>query len=943
MRALTRSLAVLLLLLGAATAHAQTFAGSVTGTVTDEQGGTLPGVTVTLFGKTGSKTTVTESDGTYRFAGVDPGSYDVQAEMAGFRPVKRESVVVTIGKNSNTSFKMKVGERTETIDVLGEVPVVDVTSSSTDNNLSQDVLFNIPIRQGSNAGVNLLNFLPGINNSSAYGGDASSGNGLLIDGVDTRDPSGGTAWTFFDFNLVEQIQVKGIGTPAEIGGFSGAVINTITKSGGNRYSGLFNFIYTNKGLGGKNISDQIKRDNPALGDPAKTRNLTDFTTQLGGPIIKDKLFFFASAERFHQDQDPTGPRTIRDEVSPRFDLKLTWQPSPSDTVTTLVQFDSYSVIGRNGVDAALATDDLTNREDAPEWVWLGQWRHLFGSKTFTEVKYTGWWGFFDLTPQVTAPAHFDGGTSLYSVSQGWFYAADRGRHQVNASLTSFAEGWGHHELKFGMEIERSRTRDRYGYTNNTYYYDSGGKPYYAYGYGYDLAGRNHRESVFAQDAWRPNDRLTLNLGVRMDHMAGSSPGGPTVYRNTAFAPRLGFALDLTGDHNTVLKGSYSQYYEGIFNDVYKLATPGYADRISWDMSGCPAYGPSGPTASYRCPLSARQEVNRVQATVATIDPGIKHPRVDEFSLGLERAVGRHLRVAVTGVYRANKNFIGNVLPKARWTPRNATTTDSPAFPSRTIGVYTWANRSASTDALLITNPDGFRYLDPSGNTLGTLDANRKYRAVMFKLDRAYSNRWRASLSYVYSKADGTIDNTSESLFGPTRFYETPTLALVNAQGRMTNDRPHEVKLYAGYQIPKIELEVSAAWRTLSGRTYTPFQRFGSSTINFSLSAYYFGFSAGRSPNLEPRGSRRLPAENVLDVRLEKVFQIGQRKDRIAVYADFLNLTNAGTVIGVLRRVPTTTLFLPPPAVAGSTEAVPFEAPSLVREPRQAVLGARWSF
>ena len=102
------------------------------------------------------------------------------------------------------------------------------------------------------------------------------------------------------------------------------------------------------------------------------------------------------------------------------------------------------------------------------------------------------------------------------------------------------------------------------------------QPYYAYGYGYDINGRNRRESVFAQDAWKPSDRLTLNLGVRMDHMSGGAPDQDAVYTNTVFAPRLGFAFDLTGNHTTVLKGSYSQYYEGIFNDVYKLATTGYA-------------------------------------------------------------------------------------------------------------------------------------------------------------------------------------------------------------------------------------------------------------------------------------------------------------------------------------------------------------------------------
>src|SRR6266571_4820806 len=735
MRTFTRSLALVLLVLVAATARAQTYTGSVTGTVADEQGGALPGATVTLFGKTGSRTTSTDTEGTYRFVAVDPGAYDVQADMPGFRATKRESVVVTIGKSANIPFKMKVGERTETLEVLGEAPVVDVSSSSTDNSLSQDVIFNLPIRQGSNAGLNILNFLPGINNSSDYGGDAGSGNGLLIDGVDTRDPSGGTPWTFYDFNLIDQVQAIGIGAPAEFGAFTGAVLNTITKSGGNDYSGLFNMIYTKKSLGSKNISSAISTANPSLGDPASTRNLTDFTTQLGGPIIKDKLFFFLSAERFHQDLDPTGPVTRRDEVSPRLDGKLTWQPGPNDTFTGLVQ-----------------------------------WRHLFGSKTFTEVKYTGWWGFYDLTPQVTAPAHFDGVSSLYSVSQGWFYAADRGRHQVNASVSHFAEGWGRHDLKFGVEIERSRTRDRYGYTNNTYYYDYGGKPYYAYGYGYDLTGRNRRESVFAEDAWRVNDRLTLNLGGRMDHLSGGAAGGDSVYTNTSFAPRLGFALDLTGDHNTVLKGSYSQYYEGIFNDLYKLATPGFQDRISWDMSGCPSYGPSGPTASYRCPLSARNEVNRLSQPVTTVSPDIKHPRVDEFSLGFERGVGRHLRVAVTGLYRQNKNFVGNLLPQARWTPKSVTTTAAPNFPSRTIGAYTWANRSDSRNSLLITNPDGYQYLDPSGNVLGTVDANRKYRALMVKLDKTYSNRWRGSLSYVYSKSEGTIDNTSESLFGPNRFY-----------------------------------------------------------------------------------------------------------------------------------------------------------------------------
>jgi hypothetical protein len=259
-----------------------------------------------------------------------------------------------------------------------------------------------------------------------------------------------------------------------------------------------------------------------------------------------------------------------------------------------------------------------------------------------------------------------------------------------------------------------------------------------------------------------------------------------------------------------------------------------------------------------------------------------------------------------------------------------------------VTAYRWDNRSSSANNLLITNPDGFQYLDPSGNVLGTMNAYRKYKALMLTLGRRYANRWQGQVSYVRSKSEGTRDNSSEALFGPSRFYETPTLALTNSDGPSTFDRPHEVKAYLGYEIPKVDISVNATYRLLSGTTYTPFQRFGSSTINFSVTGYYFGFSAGRQPLLEPRGSRRLPTEHVLDLRLEKVFNVAGAH-RIAVFADFLNLTNEGTVIGRLTRVPSTSLFLPPPAEPGTTEAIGFEAPSSIRAPRQINLGARWSF
>src|SRR4029079_3666968 len=167
---------------------------------------------------------------------------------------------------------------------------VDVKSSATHTNISNERLQLAPIYSPTATG--LLNYAPGINNSSAYGAQGSYGNALLMDGVDTRDPQGGSAWTFFNQNLIQEIQVGGLGAPAEYGGFTGAIINTVTKSGSNAFSGLFSVRYTDKGLSSNNVSDAQIAANENLGQGAVLRNLKDYTVQMGGPIKTNKAFFF---------------------------------------------------------------------------------------------------------------------------------------------------------------------------------------------------------------------------------------------------------------------------------------------------------------------------------------------------------------------------------------------------------------------------------------------------------------------------------------------------------------------------------------------------------------------------------------------------------------------------------------------------------------------------
>ena len=341
------------------------------------------------------------------------------------------------------------------------------------------------------------------------------------------------------------------------------------------------------------------------------------------------------------------------------------------------------------------------------------------------------------------------------------------------------------------------------------------------------------------------------------------------------------------------------------------------------------------------------------APIAAVDPDVKHPRVDEWSLGLEHQFGANWRVSATGVYRENKNFMGRVLPDARWEQITLNTTASTpisdcegcsAWPGGTTTAYRWSNRDTSNNNLLITNPDGFQYRDLNGNLLGTMDANRNYKALMLTVDRRLANRWQGQVSYVRSEAKGTVNNASRSLFRSTsNFYETPTLGLVNADGVTTNDRPNEVKAFVGWEIPKIEVSLGGTYTLLSGTTYAPFQVYPSSQINYSATAYYLGFSsAGRQPLLEPRAPAARPTEHVVDLRLAKVFKVGfaQRSARRLRRHPRTSPTRA-RCSAVLSRVPDHfALHCRLRREPGTSEDVAFEAPSLIRDPRQVVLGAR---
>jgi outer membrane receptor protein involved in Fe transport len=910
-------------------AAGQTLTGAISGKVVDEQGGVLPGATVTCTGKTGSQIQVADAKGEFRFVALSPGYYDVKAELQGFKPKGESAIDVGANKAIEVRLALSVGGLTETVEVTASAVTVDTSTTATDTNLNSDLLFSMPMSR-TNAAANTLNYAPGVNSGSAFGGNSDYANALLLDGVDTRDPEGGSAWTFFNYNIIEEVQVGGLGQPAEYGGFTGAVVNTITKSGGNRFSSLYEMRFTNSSLAGKNVTTAIKGLNPTLGDVAKIRKMTDYTVQLGGPFVKNKLFFFGSIQRYSINDDPSGPTTKHTELSPRFNLKLTWQPTPSDTVTGSVQYDNYNVTGRGG---NTVPDERTVNQDSPEWIWNAQYRKVFGASTFLEAKFTGYWGYYDLTPINTKPWHYDYDTSATSGGGANNSKYDRTRNQLNVALTRYANLAGQHTFKFGVEIERSSIRDRTIPANpgGVFFYDyslGGGVPY-AVGYSYDLKGQNNRVSYYGQDQWKLGGRVTLNAGVRIDDIRGYATDlKKNLYSNTSIGPRVGVAWDVSGNGTSVARAYYGVLYEGANFMTWSWAAPGASDTVYYTVNSVNGIG-----------VSVGKEYDRIPAeNKYTVASNIKHPRTNEFNVAFEQQFLRDFKVTATYIRRTNQNFIGPVMPNATWTTANYTVagastkrdgTPQTAIPQagQTMTVYRWANRASIPQQFIVENVDNFNYVDPTGKSLGSINGYRDYNGVMLVVQRALRNRWQGQLSYVWSKTKGTMNNdgsegTSSSLFA------TPNRALIYKDGLASYDRTHEFKLYLGYQIPVVEVMLGTYARYVTGTPYT---------ANVSVSSGTINYTSSQTVNIAPRGAYRNDSLTEVNLRAEKVFQYGVH--RFGIYADVSNLLNNVTVTGRNGRWPYTTI-----TDSNSVgQRVMFGDPTSINSPRQIILGARWSF
>jgi hypothetical protein len=845
--------------------------------VTDDQGNPLPGVNVTLSGGNlmGVRTFVTDATGAFRFPALPPGLYEVKAELQGFGTIIREKIRLTTTATLSVDFQLKPATVAEEVTVIAQSPTVDVKSTETASvTLSNEILRNIPYSQFTS---DIVNMAPGVNNDSAYGASSGTGIAYNMDGVGVGDPDAGTAWVFLDHNIIEEAKIMGVGLPAEYGNFTGVIFNLVTKSGGNKFAGHVEF---NRQLSGTkfwqaNNNSSYLVDFPSLSSPAS--NLFDLNVHLGGPIIKDKLWFYFGGQWYRSKDRVTGFPNPVDYKEPRGFFKLTSQLTPSLNINASLEIDTYN--GINRAAGANVDTDATINQKSPEIVANFSLTKIFSSKTFFDLKGAFFSGYYYLDPNAGPDAymHFDYADNRRHGSAGYFYYADRARYQANASMTHYVEDFiaGSHDFKFGAEIERSFIRSRYGYPgtgglplgDNVAYYDytdyyyTGVSNYLAYQYaGYDKNTRYTRLEGFVQDSWQVTKRLNINLGVRLSQYWGQVKGvGGNVYSAARIAPRFGFTFDVLGDKTTILKGHYGQFSEAMNASYHDQMNPpsAFHDKISyyWDYAA-----------------AEWVEFERiVHENLYTMDPNVKHPYMEQFTLGIERELFKDASFSVTYINRSWKNIIGPVDRAAQYDTVPLTVTGYGDFT-----VYERTAATVNTFDYLITN-----YKE--GDNWILLDPYRKYGGLEFLFNKRFSNRWQLVASYVYSKTHGTIDNGTADDINYGGGTNDPNF-YINADGHATYDPTHMIKIQASYLVPVADLNVSAYFHGITGNGWTARYRTAASLLNQGRVTFF----------LEPRGTFHYPMEKILDIRLEKIFNIAE-KYRLGVLFDVFNVFNANTI------------------------------------------------
>ncbi|MYI76096.1 MAG: TonB-dependent receptor, partial [Acidobacteria bacterium] len=597
--------------------------GSIEGTVSDAQGLAVPGATVTLAGEAliAPQVAVTLVDGSYRFRALGRGAYDVTFELPGFQTLVREGVIVEGSRVIRIDAVLELAAVAETVTVTGAAPVVDIRTTALVNDFGTAELQEVPSATdvwavlGQTAGVRMRGFDVGGSHKSQQTGYESFGirdqNRILADGIDTTEGDGGTGF-YFDYYSIEEFTTTAAGADVEMTA-PGSLVMMTMKSGGNEFSGMYHGDYEHESFVGENTGADLEARG-YTGNP----NLLFFETHadLGGPIVRDRAWFYAFYNHFRIDKAVSGiDRAVATDLGDfdNFGGKVTVQLTGSDRLIGYTQW-GLKEKPKRGLSTDVGPDSVL-AQASWSWAHKAEWQRVWSNQTFMTAAFKHFGFSWPMVPQVdpgSQPPRLDTASGRLS-GAGWFpgdngappFTFVRWKPQATATLNHYEPDFGgSHDLKFGYEfqIDSSRVGANANSGPVRYLDDSAnGRPFnvdrimlFSVPAEGEIASddRNRHHAAFIQDTWRPTDRLSLNLGVRYEQQrtyfldaasepfladffpTGTTEGRTNVVWNT-WAPRLGVTFALAP--STVLKGHYGRYYVNLA-DSHGAANPA---SVAW--------------------------------------------------------------------------------------------------------------------------------------------------------------------------------------------------------------------------------------------------------------------------------------------------------------------------------------------------------------------------
>jgi hypothetical protein len=873
----------LVLLAGLAYSQSST-TGAIEGRVLDEQGNPLPGAEVKisspdLIGGTQSK--MTTAEGKFRFVALPRGTYTLEGFLAGFASVKMDDVRIFVGETITVDITLKIGTLEEEVTVVGAAPLVDVKDSQMNaTNLDIQMLQTVGSEMRWKNSTSLINLAPGVVGGSAMGAPSSVSNQWQIDGQGLLTYVGsGADWQYPDIDILEEAKISGSGASAEYGNFTGAMLNLITKSGGNTFEGLISTSYSPFNWNQKNFSTADPLFS-LYGAPPRKLYL-DFHAGLGGPIIKDKLWFYVSGGTMRQQTEikASGEGSVlgrETQQIPKGFAKLTFQIGKNDRLSAFVEYEYWNMLNY-GLSVNRPVE-ATNDQVGPAVPVALNFLHTFTENTFAEIKLGYFEGYWEQRPKQgrDVPQHYDYLTGMVSGNNSTWSENLSAQFNTSATLTHHADDFikGSHDFKVGVEFMRGVDDMKQDYTGGFSYTDNYPYSYIyydyryvtlAYSYGFDLKSNGWKVSAFAQDSWTIGSRLTINPGVRWSMQRGYLPN----LQDAAFfkprnclEPRIGLTFDVFGDHTTALKAHYGRFHESFKTWYFNGVDPGYKDWVGYELL------PDGTKVElWRVPYSKP----------ATMDPEIGIPYSDQFTVGLERTIMKDASLGLTFIYREYKDFIGRVNMTAIWEKGPYTYEDQNGNP-QTIEVYRQTS-PPEDDRFEVTNPR----VGMSPSLLIT--PKNKYTGISLSFNKRFSDGWMFHIDYTYSQSKGNMYNSGTASWGGN-YFENPNRQ-INAYGYLIYDAPHALNIYGTVSLP-LGFVLTPRLMYQSGGNWTPYVQ----VSEIAGSPWVF---------LEDRGSERYPAQIALDLRLEKLFTFTERY-KLGIILDAFNIFNRGVETGVYGQV-----------------------------------------